>query len=118
MMFPVIELVDRYCIAMLKFNKTKSNQAELDFYQEQMAVYDLQYIASELDELYQIHSQIWNLESELKSGVEEQLPLEEIGRRAIQIRDWNNKRISIKNHLSKKLGQGYIQEIKQNHLSQ
>jgi ribosomal 50S subunit-associated protein YjgA (DUF615 family) len=118
MMFPVIELVDRYCIAKLKFAKTAANQAELDFYQTQMANYDIEPITSELDQLYQIHAQIWSLESELKSGVEHQLSLKEIGQRAIQIRNWNNKRISLKNDLSKKLGQGHIQEIKRDHLSQ
>ena len=30
--FPVIELVDRYSIAKLKFDKTGANAAELEFY--------------------------------------------------------------------------------------
>ena len=117
MMFPVIELVDRYCIAKLKFEKTSANQAELNFYQTQIADYNTQIITRELDQLYQIHAQIWSLESELKSGVEHQLPLEEIGRRAIQIRDWNNKRMALKNCMAEKLGCS-VREIKRDHASQ
>jgi hypothetical protein len=67
--------------------------------------------------LMAIHNQIWELESELKTGREAELPLEEIGRRAIAIRDHNNKRIAIKNAIAERLGCG-VREIKQDHLSQ
>lgn len=116
--FPIFELVDRYVIAMLKYNKTQANQAELDFYRDQLSTYDLTVVNSELSELYNIHSNIWALESELKSGQENRLPLEEIGRRAIEIRNWNNQRIALKNAIAAKLGQGEIIEIKRNHLSE
>ena len=34
MKFPVIEIVDRYAIAVVKYEKTQgANQAELDFFQ-------------------------------------------------------------------------------------
>jgi hypothetical protein len=117
MIFPVIELVDRYAIAKLKLFKTNANQAEVDFYQEQLSAYDLSSVVDELNELYSIHEQIWNLESELKSGMEAQLSLEEIGRRAIRIRDWNNKRIMIKNLVAEKLGCS-VREIKKDHISE
>ena len=115
--FPIIELVDRYAIAMLKFNKTQANQEELTFYADQLAVYDLSSIKSDLDSLYQIHNEIWNLESELKSGREAELTLEEIGRRAIAIRDCNNKRIALKNQIAQQLG-CRVREIKKDHLSE
>jgi hypothetical protein len=115
--FPIIELVDRYCIAKLKFEKTSKNQEELIFYQHQLINYDLNLVQEELKMLYQIHDEIWALEKELKSGTEHQLPLEEIGRRAILIRDWNNKRIRLKNTMADKLGQSYLHEIKHDHLS-
>jgi hypothetical protein len=57
------------------------------------------------------------LEKELKSGRENELPLEEIGRRAIKIRDWNNKRVSIKNAMAEKLSCP-VREIKKDHLSE
>jgi len=115
--FPIIELVDRYSIACLKYDKTQANKEELDFYKKHLAEYDIISITNELEELYNIHSQIWQLESLLKSGREEELSLEEIGRRAIAIRDLNHKRIKIKNLVAEKLGCA-VREIKQDHLSE
>jgi hypothetical protein len=115
--FPVIELVDRYSIACLKYDKTQANKEELDFYKRQLADHDIIVIAKEIEDLYAIHKQIWDLESQLKSGKENELPLDEIGRRAIAIRDLNNKRIKLKNQAAEKLG-CVVREIKQDHLSE
>jgi hypothetical protein len=115
--FPIIELVDRYAIAKLKFFKTQANTSEVEFYTAQLSSYDLSTIQDELAELYDIHSMIWELEALLKSGCEQQLPLEEIGRRAILIRDYNNKRVAIKNSIATKLG-CHVREFKKNHLSE
>jgi hypothetical protein len=115
--FPVIELVDRYSIACLKYDKTQANKEELDFYKQQLADYDIIVITKEIEDLYAIHKQIWELESQLKSGRENELPLDEIGRRAIAIRDLNNKRIKLKNQAAEKLG-CTVREIKQDHLSE
>lgn len=117
MMFPVIEFIDRLAIAMVKYERTKANIDELMFYQTQSENLDLIKIKTEFSDLKDIHNKIWDLESELKSGREAELPLEEIGRRAIAIRDWNNKRISLKNTIAEKLG-CVVREIKQDHLSQ
>jgi hypothetical protein len=114
--FPVIELVDRYCIAELKYSKTVSNSDEIKFYRTQMELHDTSLIEKELNDLYSIHEAIWSLESDLKSGLEDRVPLEEIGRRAIKIRDWNNKRIKLKNIMAEKLGCA-VREIKQDHVS-
>ena len=114
--FPVIELVDRYAIAKLKLDKTGLNAQELEFYTQQLGAYDLDSVQTELSELYAIHAKIWNLESQLKSGREQELALEEIGRRAIEIRDWNNKRVALKNAMADKLGCA-VREIKSDHLS-
>jgi hypothetical protein len=115
--FPIIELVDRYAIAKLKFDKTQANQEELDFYSNQLSQYDLNIVNSELDALYDIHSKIWNLESLLKSGREQELSLEEIGRRAIAIRDLNHQRIELKNSIAGILG-CRVREVKKDHLSE
>jgi hypothetical protein len=115
--FPVIELVDRYSIACLKYDKTQANKEELDFYKQQLDSYDITAIQNEINDLYAVHKQIWNLESELKSGQEHELSLEEIGRRAILIRDLNNKRIKLKNLVAEKLG-CVVREVKKDHLSE
>lgn len=116
--FPIIELVDRYVIAQLKFEKTQRNKPELEFYQDQLARYNIAIIKHELEELYKIHNIIWDLEKELKSGSEDCLGFEEIGRRAVKIRDWNHRRIKLKNIMADKLGQGHVYEIKEDHLSE
>jgi hypothetical protein len=116
-MFPIIELVDRYSIAQLKFDKTQANQEELDFYVQQLLCFDITVISQQLAELYHVHSCIWDLESELKTGKEARLPLEEIGRRAIRIRDYNNKRITLKNSMAEKLG-CKVREVKKDHASE
>jgi hypothetical protein len=115
--FPIIELLDRLAIARIKHQRIGNNQIELDFYRTQTTHLDLALVQTELSNLEQIHNEIWELEKELKSGRESELPLEEIGRRAIKIRDWNNKRVSIKNAMAEKLSCP-VREIKKDHLSE
>jgi len=116
MKFPIIELIDRYAIAKLKWQKTQSNKEELDFYTDQVSEIDTSSITDLIEDLTEIHREIWNLEWQLKQGVEDQLPLEEIGRRAIKIRDYNNKRVAIKNKCAEMLSSN-VKEVKTNHLS-
>lgn len=110
--FPIIELVDRYCIAKLKFNKLGLNKPELDFYTDQINSINLDIVQEELSELYDIHNQIWEMEDDFKRCViEYKYPLDEIGRRAIAVRDINKKRYNIKNIIADKLNDP-IKEIK------
>jgi hypothetical protein len=113
----VIELIDRYTIAKLKFSKTQANLDEIEFYNEQLKYYNLNLVSQELDELYQTHSTIWSLEAELKSGQESKLSLEELGKRAVSIRNYNHRRIELKNKIAEVFGD-VIKEIKKDHLSQ
>lgn len=115
--FPVLELIDRLCIARLKWEKTQSNQQELDWYESQWARFETSpEVDQHIEDLTKIHREIWNLEWQLKTGVEDQLSLEEIGRRAIAIRDWNNRRLILKNSAAELLN-CKVREIKQDHLS-
>lgn len=116
-LFPVIELIDRLAIADVKFQRTEANREELSWYMNQASNLNLDSINELYNELVAIHNQIWDLESELKTGREAELPLEEIGRRAIAIRDHNNKRIALKNAIAERLGCS-VREIKHDHLSQ
>jgi hypothetical protein len=115
--FPVIELFDRLAIAEVKWQRTGSNLEELEWYKQQAEPYNVKLIESIYTQLKDVHNRIWDLEWQLKTGVEDQLSLEEIGRRAIMIRDYNNKRISIKNQMAEKLNCN-VREIKKDHLSQ
>ena len=115
---PVLELIDRLCIARVKHARTQgANQVELDWYEAKLRELPQ---SAELDEAIQamtdIHHAIWDLEWQLKSGVEQMLSLQEIGRRAIAIRDFNNRRIAYKNSVARILGHP-VTEIKQDHLA-
>ena len=115
--FPVVELFDRYAIACVKWQRTKSNEDELMYYQKQIDQFDVELIKEPLESLTSIHNIIWDLEWQLKTGVEDKLPLAEIGRRAIAIRDFNNKRVTYKNQIAELLNDT-VKEIKQDHLSE
>jgi hypothetical protein len=115
--FPIIELIDRLAIAEVKFQRTSANKEELIWYKDQALHVDLSEVVNEYEDLKRIHNEIWELEAELKTGREAELALEEIGRRAIAIRDHNNKRVALKNRIAEKLNCS-VREIKQDHLSQ
>lgn len=115
--FPIIELVDRLAIAEVKFKRTGANEEELLWYMNQAIRLDLTLIVDEYEDLKLIHNQIWELEALLKTGRESELSLEEIGRRAIAIRDHNNKRVALKNSIAEKLNCS-VREIKKDHLSE
>jgi hypothetical protein len=102
--FPVIELVDRYCIAKLKFAKLGNNKEELDFYTEQLHDIDFELIQEELDQLYKVHAEVWDLEDDFKKfRVEHIYELAEVGRRALHVRDVMHQRYDLKNRMADKL---------------
>ena len=115
--FPIIELADRLAIAEIKFDRTAANAEELEWYRQHFAPYESAAVRAQIEDLKRIHNAIWDLEWQLKTGREQELPLEEIGRRAILIRDYNNRRIAIKNSLAESLGCA-VREIKRDHLSE
>ncbi len=110
--FPLIELVDRYTIAQVKHQRTNgANQEELDFYQAQFKEFDFEKISVWLTALVDLHNSIWDLEDDFKKCKLDNVDLEEIGRRALEIRDFNNLRIQMKNHMAKLLDDP-VREIK------
>ena len=121
---PELELIDRLCIARVKFERTSGvNQDELDWYEARyqelianLSPDQLTQLQNDIAEITKIHNRIWDLEWQLKSGVEHLLELDEIGRRAIAIRDWNNRRITYKNSIAALFGLK-LREIKTDHLS-
>ena len=116
--FPIVELLDRLVIARIKLRKLGGeNQAEYDYYMDQAQQYDLDSVQELLDKLEDIHLRIWALESDIRRGLEGTLGLEEVGRRAIEIRNFNNQRVRIKNELAEQL-QCPVREIKRDHVSE
>jgi hypothetical protein len=117
MKFPVIELVDRYAIAVVKHEKTQgANQEELEFYLDQINEIDINTSDPKLLELIEHHRYVWSLEDDFKKAKIDNLPLEEIGRRALYIRDIGYRRVDLKNDFAKILGDP-VREIKQDHVT-
>jgi hypothetical protein len=117
MKFPVIEIVDRYAIAVVKHEKTQgANQEELEFYLDQITEIDINLSDPKLLELIEHHRYVWSLEDDFKKAKVDNLPLEEIGRRALYIRDIGYRRVDLKNDFAKLLGDP-VREIKQDHVT-
>ena len=118
MKFPIIEIVDRYAIAVVKHEKTNgANQEELDFYTAQIDQTCIGLTDPKLIELIEHHSYVWSLEDDFKKAKIDALPLEEIGRRALYIRDIGYKRVTLKNALAE-LFNDPVREIKQDHITE
>jgi hypothetical protein len=74
-------------------------------------------IFSYVNRLREVNAAIWELEKDLRAGKEGMMTLQDIGRRALQIRDLNKKRVEIKNELVGIAGSGFP-DIKVQHASE
>jgi hypothetical protein len=110
------DIVDRYSICKLKKERTQIDiTKELQELNNEMKNYEG--LEEYIDKLYEINGQIWDLESDIRKENEHILGLEEVGRRAIKIRNLNNVRIGYKNEINSKYNEGFI-ETKINHGSE
>lgn len=66
-------------------------------------------------QLLMANANVWKLESEIRKGKEGEMGLEEVGRRAIQIREFNKARVCIKDHIANYMG-GF-RHMKVDHIS-
>ena len=117
MKMPLSEILDRYTITKLKSERTnedvseelKTYKAEIDNpnYAERS-----NQIVSFIDRLYGINGQLWNTEKDIRNGVD--MPLEEVGRLALKVRDLNCKRNEIKGEIVDVFAEGF-KEIKINY---
>jgi len=108
------EIADRYSIIKLKSERTDVDcKEEFDTLKNELNGDE---IYAYVDQLYEVNGRIWDLESDIRKGKEGELGLEEVGRRAIMIRDFNKERINIKNTINTIYKTGFI-EKKINHAS-
>ena len=115
------EFLDRMSISLHKVQKIgQESYPEFIRFCEELLINipneNFEEIIGGLRELYEVNGEIWNLESDLRKGKERELGLQEVGRRALLIRDWNGKRITIQNKLIEKFG-GF-KNIKKDHASE
>ena len=110
------DITDRYTICKLKSERLQLDlSGEINQLLLEMKNYDG--LSEYVESLYKVNGDIWDLESDIRKGNEALLGLEEIGRRALKIRDFNNIRVRIKNEINSKFNQGFI-EVKMNHGSE
>ena len=109
---PISEIIDRYTITKLKSEKTDENvQKELITYQKELEKYKTN-LDPYISRMYAINSKIWDTESDIRKGTK--LPLEEIGRLALKVRDLNCERNLIKANIVDAFSEGF-KEIKINY---
>lgn len=124
MKYPIAEVCDRYSIEILKNERIGvSNDANIaNLYKEikkcrkSISGQDLNDFQDCIDNLYHFNGKIWDLESDIRKGKEGELGLEEVGRRAIAIRELNGMRILQKNKIASIFGE--MGEKKYNHASE
>tara|TARA_B100001250_G_scaffold278006_1_gene240443 strand:+ start:736 stop:1104 length:369 start_codon:yes stop_codon:yes gene_type:complete len=112
MKMPISEIIDRYTITKLKSERTNENVSEeLRIYENELQEYKIN-IDTYISRMYDINGKIWDTESDIRQGIK--LPLEEIGRLALQVRDLNCERNSIKAEIVDEFSEGF-KEIKINY---
>ena len=114
---PLSEILDRYTITKLKSERTNEDVSdELRTYKKEVDNPDYversNQIISFIDRLYEINGELWDTEGDIRKGVE--MPLEEIGRLALKVRDLNCKRNEIKGEVVGAFAEGF-KEIKINY---
>ena len=117
---PISEILDRYSIAILKKERAAAEN-EIEIFDLEKEIENYKKINSELinnfvTKLININGKIWDLESDIRKGKEGELGLEEVGRRAINIREFNKIRVGYKNEIVEIFEEGY-KDIKMNHVS-
>lgn len=117
--YPLPELLDRLSICMLKCERIGDQSSTADVLALKGGVQRWEFHDADrfLEKLHEVNGRIWDLEADIRAGLDQKLGLEEIGRRAIKIREMNKERIAIKNEISSLAGCGF-QEVKKNHISE
>ena len=111
MKMPLSEIIDRYTITLLKSERTDEDVSEeLTAYKKEIP--DGDSVNTFIDRMYEINGKIWNTEGDIRRGVD--MPLEEVGRLALIVRDLNQIRNGIKGEIVDKFAEGF-KEIKVNY---
>jgi len=115
------EVIDRMTIVKLKIERIGEPHLKKEYNEYENALNEFEKKGIKIkdkwfSELYEINKKIWDLESDIRRGKEKELGLEEVGRRAIEIRNINQQRVSIKNQITEETGNGF-KDIKMNHAS-
>lgn len=114
LLYPTADLYDRYTIELLKSERANAdnllhvNTLFMEIKRRDPIQHNL------LEGLYEVNGQIWDLDGAILNS--DELGLEEVGRRAIDIRNLNAKRIMLKNEVATFFHE--TKEYKYHHASQ
>lgn len=120
---PICELCDRLTIAKLKLVRLPDSEIDKNLLQQQIDYYqsgiddNLQELKKMIDDLFVVNGKMWDAEWAIRKGLDDQLGLEEIGRRALLIRNLNRERVAIKNQITQLVNQPEFLDCKMNHAS-
>ena len=122
MEMPLAEVLDRLSILKLKIERInewhlKKEQDAFNLAIQEFKNKGIKIKEEWLEELYKVNSKIWELEADIRKGRENLLGLEEVGRRAIEIRNLNRERVAMKNKIIEETGIGF-KDVKVNHASE
>ena len=110
---PLPEVVDRYTICQLTLERLDHTQIDVDSMKDQLEYYKkgIDFTNTQLiklsQDLYNINGRIWDTEGSIRAGLDDELGYDEIGKRAVQVRDLNRVRMSIKNDITELTGEGF-----------
>lgn len=98
---PTAEVADRLTINLLKLARQPDNPVLLSAVKAYLAeVMRTGVSADDFVELFAANARVWELESAIRQGKEQQLGMEEIGRRALLIREHNTERCAAKDRIA------------------
>jgi len=114
---PLSEILDRYTITKLKSERTNEDVSdELRTYKREIDNPDYDEKSDQIiffiNRLYEINGKLWDTEKDIRNGVD--MPLDEIGRLALKVRDLNCERNEIKAEIVDAFSEGF-KEIKINY---
>ena len=117
MKMPLSEILDRYTITKLKSERTTEDVSEeLRAYAREIDNPEYSDKSNQIvffiDRLYEINGKLWDTEGNIRKGVE--MPLEEVGKLALKVRDLNCTRNEIKAEIVDAFSEGF-KEIKINY---
>lgn len=116
------EIFDKFTITRLKKKRSPRSKkikeqfnlykAETDSILHNLNITKQGLVNKLLTDLYKINGKIWDLQDKIRGNPKSNLPLQEIGKLAIMIVNLNDKRVRIKNRISKLFNEHFFEEVR------
>ena len=127
MKMPISEIIDRYTISKLKSERTNEDVShEVRSYSEEISQYNAEEVTPYVEKMYEINGTLWDYETRMRKLMDSRngtgpvvdandLPLAEIGKLALLVRDLNGTRNGVKSEIVEKFSEGF-KDIKINYV--